>query len=230
MTAVGESDSSLAIKCLDLCQALTGQGLAFNFSLTIGSSFSFSLDARGKGLASDTPGKTKKKSSPSTIRRNARRKEAFLKKKRTPEPVSLERDVDPEVELPQQGEDAFKCDLCGNVFKSDNGLRIHKGKSHKSSELPHLEKVRVPDIVTSKDVSPLKDVREEVPSLQVYDCGACEEKFNTEDNLNIHMETHEEWRMEKCHFCKQLFWDQYEANACPPCDATWLQQSQASFS
>ena len=230
MTGVGESDSSLAIKCLDLCQALTGQGLAFNFSLTIGSSFSFSLDARGKGLALDTPGKTKKKSSPSTIRRNARRKEAFLKKKKTPEPVSLERDVDPEVELPQQGEDVFKCDLCGNVFKSDNGLRIHKGKSHKSPELPQLEKVRVPDIVTSKNVSPLKGFREEVPNLQVYDCEACEEKFDTEDNLNIHMETHEEWRMEKCHFCKQFFWDRYEAAACPPCNTIWLQHSQASFS
>ena len=119
-----------------------------------------------------------------------------MKKKKTPEPVSLERDVDPEVELPQQGEDAFKCDLCGNVFKSDNGLRIHKGKS-KSSELPHLEKERVPDIVTSKDVSPLKDVREEVPAMQVYDCEACEDKFDTEDNLNTHMETHGEGI--KCH-------------------------------
>ena len=133
MTAVGESDSSLAIKCLDLCQALTGQGLAFNFSLTIGSSFSFSLDARDKGLASDTPGKTRKKSSPSTIRRNARRKEAFLEKKQNPAPVSPERYVGPEVELPQQGEDEFKCDICGNVFKSDNGLKIHKIQKSRAS-------------------------------------------------------------------------------------------------
>ena len=61
MTAVGGSDSSLAAKCLDLCQVLAGQGLAFNFSLSIGSAFSFSLDARGKGQALATQGKTKKK-------------------------------------------------------------------------------------------------------------------------------------------------------------------------
>ena len=74
MTAVGESDSSLAAKCLDLCQVLAGQGLAFNFSLSIGSTFSFSLDARGKGQALATQGKTKKKKTPSTMRRNARRR------------------------------------------------------------------------------------------------------------------------------------------------------------
>ena len=65
---------------------LAGQGLAFNFSLKIGSSFSFSLEARDKGLASDDPGKIKKKPSPSTLRRNARRKEAFLKRKQNPAP------------------------------------------------------------------------------------------------------------------------------------------------
>ena len=152
-----------------------------------------------------------------------------MEKKQNPAPVSPERDVDPEVELPQQGEDEFKCDLCGNVFKSDNGLKIHKMRKQKQ-KLSQLEKVRVPDILTSKNVSPLKDVREEVPNLQVYDCEACEEKFDTEDNLNIHIETHGEWTMEKCIFCKQFFWDCYEASACPPCSTNWLQHSQASFS
>ena len=81
MTAVGGSDSSLAAKCLDLCQVLAGQGLAFNFSLSIGSTFSFSLEARGKGQALATQGKTMKKKTPSTLRRNARRRTEFLKKK-----------------------------------------------------------------------------------------------------------------------------------------------------
>ena len=149
MTAVGESDSTLATKCLDLCQTLAGQGLAFNFSLKIGSTFSFSLQARDKGLASDSPGKTKKKSSPSTLRRNARRKEAFLKKRQNPVLVSPEGGVEPGVGLPQQGKAAFKCDICGNTFKSDNGL----GKSHKSQELSFIEKIRDPDTVKSRQVS-----------------------------------------------------------------------------
>ena len=70
MTAV--SETNLATKCLDFCQTLSSQGLAFKFSLTVGSNFSFTLDT--KVLASDTQAK-KKKSSPSTIRRNARRRE-----------------------------------------------------------------------------------------------------------------------------------------------------------
>ena len=80
MTAVDEANSSLAIKCLDFCQALTSQGMEINFSLNIGSTFSFSLDTRPKGpMALDS--KKKKKASPSTLRRNARRREDFLKKK-----------------------------------------------------------------------------------------------------------------------------------------------------
>ena len=46
MTDVGEADSSLATQCLALCQSLTSQGMAFNFSLAIGSTFSFSVDTR----------------------------------------------------------------------------------------------------------------------------------------------------------------------------------------
>ena len=87
MTAVDEANSSLAIKCLDFCQALTSQGLEINFSLNIGSTFSFSLDTRHKvPLALDS--KKKKKASPSTLRRNARRRRDFLKKKRCPAAVT----------------------------------------------------------------------------------------------------------------------------------------------
>ena len=66
---MGDTDSSLAIKCLAFCQSLTNQGMEINFSLTISSTFSFSFDTRQKppfALA------TKKKASPSTLRRNAR--------------------------------------------------------------------------------------------------------------------------------------------------------------
>ena len=60
-------------------QALNSQGNAFKFSLTLASGFAFSFDS--KELALDNQAKKKKKPSPSTIRRNARRKEEFLKKK-----------------------------------------------------------------------------------------------------------------------------------------------------
>ena len=87
MTAVGESDSSLANKCLDLCQTLASQGKDFNFSISIGSAFSLSLNSRELVPALDTKSKTtakKKMPSPSTIRRNARRRQEFLNKKPKP--------------------------------------------------------------------------------------------------------------------------------------------------
>ena len=69
----------LVTQCLDFCQTLAGKSLTFSFSLTIGTSFSFSVDTSGKGAVA--PKKKKKKLTPSTQRRNARRREEFLKRK-----------------------------------------------------------------------------------------------------------------------------------------------------
>ena len=68
----------MVTKCLEFCQVLTRQGTPFTFSLDIGSDFSFSLDTR---VSSTSPEVVKKKLSPSAMRRNVRRKEAFLKRK-----------------------------------------------------------------------------------------------------------------------------------------------------
>ena len=74
----GEDSTSLASKCMAFCQTLASQGQVFNFSLSIGPDFSFSLDTRSKAVK--TQG-TKKRSSPSTLRRNARRRAEFDAKK-----------------------------------------------------------------------------------------------------------------------------------------------------
>ena len=80
MTAlVGGDGLSLSQKCLDFCQALERQGRTFSFNLNLGPSFSFSLDTREKENTTNTM--VKKKASPSSLRRNARRKEEFLKRK-----------------------------------------------------------------------------------------------------------------------------------------------------
>ena len=79
-----EGDSALAIKCMDFCRALTSQGLAFSFSLSLVSNFSFSLDTREMAPTSVNKDKAWKKKTPSTIRRNARRREEFLRKKQSP--------------------------------------------------------------------------------------------------------------------------------------------------
>ena len=82
MAAVVEADSTLVSKCMDFCQALASQGQVFNFSLSVGPTFSFSLDT----TRSKAPW-TKKKPSPSTLRRNARRREEFNAKKQQNSPT-----------------------------------------------------------------------------------------------------------------------------------------------
>ena len=77
MAAVSEEDAKLASKCLEFCQTLADKSLTFSFSLTIGSSFSFSVDTREKEVLVPQ----KKKKTPSTLRRDARRREELLKKK-----------------------------------------------------------------------------------------------------------------------------------------------------
>ena len=170
MTAVG--DSTLAIKCLDFCQTLTSHGMAFKFSLNIGSSFSFSMDTMKNALALDTEGrmKKKKKLSPSTLRRNARRKEEFLRKKQVPGAAASAKQPLPssteEEGAGKQVENTFKCDQCNNTYKSENGLKIHVGKSHKNvnSTPPPPDRLRQePGSPTTMPTSPLWDVtREEV--------------------------------------------------------------------
>ena len=76
MTAVIENGSSLATQCLEFCQALERQGKDFKLSITIGSTFTFSLVSKAA-----LPKQAKLRKSPSTLKRNAKRKEEFLAKK-----------------------------------------------------------------------------------------------------------------------------------------------------
>ena len=106
MSQLSEEDAKLASQCLDICQTLAGKSLPFSFSFNIGPNFSFSVDTRGKEVS--TP--QKKKKTPSTLRRDARRREELLRKK---------------LNAPT-AEKAFMCDHCENTFKSENGLKIYK--------------------------------------------------------------------------------------------------------
>ena len=84
------SDMDLAAKCLEFFQVLAAQGQTNSLSITIGSSFSFNLDTRLKcSTTQASPGTRtttkvgKKKPSPSTVKRNKKRKESFLEMKLT---------------------------------------------------------------------------------------------------------------------------------------------------
>ena len=202
MAAVGEDDSSLATQCMAFCQALTGQGKVIQFSLNIGSTFSFTLDTRCKEILDSSP---KKKASPSTLRRNAKRRAEFLKKKSKPAHEQEKISVDKE---PASQRATFQCDQCDNSFKTESGLKIHTGKSHK---LPPAERVRETSSAPFLSVSPVKDNVRIVPChmcgeemspqhtcdvddqssvnsslVQTFKCYLCQETFNSEDDLENH--------------------------------------------
>ena len=160
MTAVGEENTSLVAKCMEFCQALASQGQAFNFSLAIGPDFSFSLDtARSKVMKES---RTKKKASPSTLRRNAKRREEFAKKKQNSS-------VRTTTEDDTATSNTLTCDQCDAAFKTRNGLKIHKGKSHKEATKPP-EKLREASSPGSPlSLSPIKDSSRIVPC---QNCGA----------------------------------------------------------
>ena len=133
MTTLAGGDDSLASKCMAFCQALASQGQVFNFSLSIGPDFTFSLDTKeGKKTM------PRSKKSPSALKRNAKRRQVFLMKKSQYEAASstgLESNQKPVTQL-----EAFQCDHCESSFKTENGLKIHRGKSHK--EASSTEKLR----------------------------------------------------------------------------------------
>ena len=114
----GHEDAMLASQCLDFCQMLTGKSITFSFSLTTRTGFSFSVDTRGKEALASM--KKKKKPTPSTLKRNARRREEFLKKKFNASP-----------EMSSQGEPAAAKEAEVPV-KAPSGLRHHPSPSPSS--------------------------------------------------------------------------------------------------
>ena len=172
MSQLSEEDAKLASQCLDICQTLAGKSLPFSFSFNIGPNFSFSVDTRRKEILAPQ----QKKKTPSTLRRDARRREELLRKKLNAPTV----------------EKAFKCDQCDNTFKSENGLKIHVGKSHKNlNSTPATPDClrQQPGSSVSLSASPLLDTsRDECSPISPISvkCDYCEEAFNCEDELQKH--------------------------------------------
>ena len=219
MTAMlGKEDkSALVSQCLDFCQTLADKSLTFSFALSLGDSFSFSLETSEKEAVAS---KTKKKT-PSTLKRDARRRNEFVKKKL--EVSTGEKTLD---------EGVFKCDQCGNIFKSENGLKIHVGKSHKkvNPEVPATPDTlrQQPRTSVSLSTSPLLDSsREELPPISsisetqtkifckscgdymtpnhsCHQCGGCGKICNSRDELGEHNNTIHPLM---CYRCFQFFKD-----------------------
>ena len=115
---------------------------------------------------------TKKKASPSTLRRNARRKKEFLSKKSKPAPDQEE--VPAGQDLTSQSS-TFQCGQCEKLFKQESGLKTHIGKTHKAP----LSPVNSPATSSEKPSVP----------AEKFGCFHCDNLFDFEKELRLH--THE---------------------------------------
>ena len=106
-------------KCLAFCQGLVNSNHHFTFSLKLGKDLNFEF--QNKELVHSSC--TRKKKSPSQLRRENRRRES-----------RKSADVSPEVAV-KSLPDVFKCDQCETSFDSEKWLNIHVGKIHKKIRL-----------------------------------------------------------------------------------------------
>ena len=142
---------SIGHKCVEMCNMLVNQRLAFKFSLTFGT-FSFSLDTTGmRSSPAQLP--QKKRKSPGAINRDKRRRMEFLKRKdaasspSAPQPVpdissSLGTGIPSHVD--SRGAAATQRDTLDTDLTNTNTLglkyRVEKSASGKWSISPSLSR------------------------------------------------------------------------------------------
>ena len=136
-----EESASLAAQCLALCQTLANQGKSFSFCLKVGNNFSFSLDSTEKTQAPQP----RKRTSPSTLRRNERRRLAFIAKKKSPGSAAEKAadeiatsEATEQVTLVKESEvDVHECEQCDYKTSCKAGLNRHIGHKHKT--IPQID-------------------------------------------------------------------------------------------
>ena len=123
---------SMASQCMAFCQTLASQGKAFSFPLKIGESFSFSLDTK-ESISAHVPVPKTRKLSPSTMKRNALRRQKFLESKNKAS-ANIEAVATPAdksvVEKP-----LVSCEECGHTTQTTGGMKLHIKNKHSISEV-----------------------------------------------------------------------------------------------
>ena len=133
------------------------------------------MDTRSKAVS---PG-IKNKASPSTLRRNARRREEYLQRKQNLSTVNSTEEI---------VSDALSCDQCDYKPASEKGLRQHKRMKHKPSQ-PALTSPASPErlreTVSYREalVNPMSPIA--LNSKQETKCAICKLDLNTYENLEF---------------------------------------------
>ena len=111
-------EDSVLAHCLDFSRQLISNQKPFKFEVKLSSGFSFNFNTLDQEVTKSRTQEVKKKS-PSTLKRNAARKEKFLEEKKT---SFLNK---------QTSETSFECNLCDHEAYCNASLRKHIGKEQK---------------------------------------------------------------------------------------------------
>ena len=171
----------------------------------------------------------RKKESPLTRRRNVKRRMEFLNKKRQAPSSTMDSSVE------KAAGSSFSCEHCDYTNSSERGLRQHQRMKHgkpnlvtqiQSSSPPTPESLRQPlsySAAVAVSPSPVKEVRDELVAQDSIDCPECGKVFESEENLETHMDEHHPPTI-VCNNCKGVFenWDPSQRPLnCPTCSVPW---------
>ena len=121
-------DVTMATKCLELTQTLISMKASCKFSLHLSNGFNYSFSNLEHGNT-NTRKIEKKKKSPYTLRRNAKRREEYIKKK-------MDSSSQPTPKEQEKGQ-TLSCTICDYVGESQSGLNVHMNRMHKI--IPQLD-------------------------------------------------------------------------------------------
>jgi len=176
-------DNSVLSQCLDFTRQMVSTSKFFKFNLKMPTGFSFDFTTTDPEPSRSRKGEFKKKS-PSTLRRNAKRKQAFSEKKTSPS-------------IQELSDEDFKCDQCNFQANCKVSLRKHIAKDHKL--IPQLDGALEESLVT-KDKESQTDTKSAVNeysqtdtaktnSGQSQSCLMCSEVFESADEMVKHLFT-----------------------------------------
>ena len=136
----------------------------------------------------------------------------WLSKKSAPEAA-----VATGLETNQKRDDLFQCDQCDSTFKTQNGLKIHKGKAHKEDSPP--EKARNPPSQPALVCSPIRE------ATRVEPCHNCGLDMSPSHQCPSDSTMHDEVAVEepsKCPSCVSRYHPRYNPISLPLFDAIGL--------
>ena len=205
--ALNKMDNSVLSQCLDFTKQLINTRTSFKFDLKLPSGFSFSFTTTDQKPSISRKGDIKKKS-PSTLRRNAKRKQKFLEQKKNQSSTN------------ELSKESFECDQCEYQANCKVSMRKHIAKEH--ILIPQLDgvleesAVRISDNKESQTEIVTKDTEVQTVESQAEVCQ--ENKIPIKSLKKKMCSKHEKLAIELDDLCCGLKPPQAQLDNCRDCN------------